>query len=93
MSSIPTIEDIIDVLYSEALLDDEPTSDKEFKSKAKALAAIDSIVAEVIGQDDDMTLSINPASDEDLLITLGENANNRLRAEQRKRYEQLRKGK
>ena len=52
----------------------------------KAKAAIRTLIAEeIIGEDDDVYMKINPASDEDLLIVLGENANNRLRADQRKK--------
>ena len=45
--------------------------------------AILSDLLEIIGEDDDVMAYINQKSDEDLVITIGENANNRLRAELR----------
>lgn len=38
---------------------------------------------QIIGSDEDVHMKINNASDEDLVTTLCENANNRLRQEQR----------
>lgn len=56
------------------------------------LALLSDFADEVIGLDDNVHMKINPESDEDLMITLGENANNRLRAEQRIKKNQLIKG-
>lgn len=76
--SKPTLDEILEeLMWGEC--------DDERQAIQQAEQQLTQLIADIIGFDDDVHMKINNASDEDLLITLGENANNRLRAEQRQR--------